>query len=895
MSFTGRAVRQGNTTNFGAGSAGAFPRAAASIGGNLYVVLADSLVRITDLANGSGTRIVNQNHPSGEDTGGAFVYNNQLYITTVSSNRQLLRYTNLANGTLESAGNLPTGGSRFRACTSDGTTVWAVDQANNKLYTLDPSDVSVTEVGDITFEAGVTELGLQGMFIWGDRHYLVGGNTDKLYLLPDLATQPTMLLATAIDSTVNQFGVSQRGPAGACVHNGEAYLIGGNPDALYRFINPPVVPDSPARLVFAEQTAETFDMTETIDDLESLAFQTGHMPPTYLTISGTDLVVAATNPAIDADTDFNVLLTATRGADSVDFTQPMRARNVSTTPNTAPAFANTSYAFTDVAIAVGTVVGTVAATDADSDDLRYSLTGTDASDFAIDSDGQITVATALTYATSYSFNVVANDGTTTTSVPVTVTAVAAPPPTDAVLSMRVSQTSVIAGRIATVTFSFDKAVSGFTAADVTVSAGATKGALTDAGNNAWTLPVTAPSSGSGTVTVSVGADVVTPGNNADSVQFAYTAPPPPPPVQEVPALSSEPMDVKVELTPTTALMTWKAPTNGASLTGYEISYAEGASPGTDWIPTESLSTRFVVKGLKRGTQYTWQVRGVTESGPGTASRPVTERTPIASLHNALFFKECINYFDDGGRISEHGNASNIIRAVADNNYKTFTREKDLVINIAVNGQPTRVDAIFVKGIDIEGHSAAPNGGTGVGYSNRMMPTTVKNWEGTDVSTIVNGFQHDLYLLDQHFTATNVRLTFTGANAKIVEVMCLEFGISIDANGDFLDMNPNFVDREGVIHPDPGGGIVYDSPIGSERDKWQIDYVVKIVPGKTMLETPEDFLYWRAENRNHVFCMEPSRHPARVFPATFVRKSVPIRYRTDSKTSGEILSFRVAEQ
>ncbi|RKU20488.1 hypothetical protein C6503_05900 [Candidatus Poribacteria bacterium] len=357
-----------------------------------------------------------------------------------------------------------------------------------------------------------------------------------------------------------------------------------------------------------------------------------------------------------------------------------------------------------------------------------------------------------------------------------------------------------------------------------------------------------------------------------------------------------PTDVNVELTPTTAKITWKAPTNGAFLTGYEISYEEGASPGTTWIPTGSLSTRFFVKGLKRSTQYTWQVRGLTNSGPGDASIPVTARTPVASLHNALFFKECVNYFDDGARVSVHGDPTNLVRAVADNNYKTFTREKDLVLNIAVGGNPTRVDAIFVKGIDIEGHSAAPTGGSGSGYRNRRMPPTVQNWEGTDVSTIVNGFSHDLYLLDQHFTATSVRLTFAGTNAKIYEIALLEFGLEIDANGDFLDMNQNFVDREGVVQPDPGGGLVYDSPIGADdRDKWEVDYVVKIVPGKTLLETPEEFLYWQAENRNHFFFMEPSRFPWRGFPAVFVRKSVPVRYRTDDKTGGEILSFRVAEQ
>ena len=139
------------------------------------------------------------------------------------------------------------------------------------------------------------------------------------------------------------------------------------------------------------------------------------------------------------------------------------------------------------------------------------------------------------------------------------------------------------------------------------------------------------------------------------------------------------------------------------------------------------------------------------------------------------------------------------------------------------------------------------------------------------------------------------MTFTGTDAKIYEVMCLEFGLEIDANADFTQITPDFVDRTGVIHPDAGSGIAYTSPIGDERDKWEIDYVVEVVAGKTLLETPEEFLYWRSENRNHVHAMEPSRFPLRVFPAVFVRKSVPIRYRTNDKLAGEVLNFRVAEQ
>ena len=94
---------------------------------------------------------------------------------------------------------------------------------------------------------------------------------------------------------------------------------------------------------------------------------------------------------------------------------------------------------------------------------------------------------------------------------------------DAVLDITLDATSVEQGEIVNATFTFDKAVGDFTAADVTVSAG-TKGALTDNGDNTYSMPITAPATGSGDVDVDVAADVVTPGNNSDTASFAYTEP-----------------------------------------------------------------------------------------------------------------------------------------------------------------------------------------------------------------------------------------------------------------------------------------------------------------------------------------------------------------------------------
>ena len=183
----------------------------------------------------------------------------------------------------------------------------------------------------------------------------------------------------------------------------------------------------------------------------------------------------------------------------------------------------------------------------------------------------------------------------------------------------------------------------------------------------------------------------------------------------------------------------------------------------------------------------------------------------------------------------------------------------------------------------------------MGYNNRVMPLTVKNWEGTEVSTVVAGFQHDLYLLDSHFTATSVRMMFTGTDAKNTKLCFWSSAWRLDANSDFTQIILIlWIDRALCI-PMPVVALLYSPSIGDQRDKWEIDYVVKVVPGKTLLETPEEFLYWRSENRNHVHAQEPSRKPWRVFPAVFLGKSVPVRYRTDDKTGGEILNFRVAEQ
>ena len=651
-------------------------------------------------------------------------------------------------------------------------------------------------------------------------------------------------------------------------------------------LNPPTFTAPVANYEVNERADDSIDSTEFFTGHTRLAFRSGYSAPSWLTISGLNVVITDA-PDVLEDTDFTVPLTGTNGDGSVNGSITISVQQI----DPAPVFGTPNrFDIDEGSSSVFDLSGDLQNTESLAYQSGYSapswltisgltLVITNAQQVSQDTDFDVLLAAESTKTAA----------TADRTVTIRVRDVAVPPPPppltvpDAPSNLRVTGKGTDF-----IDLEWDASANNGGAAiedhEVNVKEGVSPGTKWVAtGSTGTTHRVTnlKPNTQYAIQVRSRNSEGPSPASN--SVNPTTDAVPP-----------GAPTGLKVELTPTTAVLKWAAATEGGEVEEYEVSYAEGAS-GKYMDPTGSTGTRFFVKRLKRGTQYTFGVRGRNSEGAGDASNPVTQNTPIASLHNALFFKACINYFDDGARVSVHGNPSELVRAVADNNYKTFTREKDLVINIAVGGQPTRVDAILVKGKGITRHSGTPTGGSGSGWTDVDLPSTVKNWEGTDINTTVLGFQHHLLLLDQHFTATSVRVRFEGTNVEIYEIMLLEFGISIDANGDFTEIATNFVDREGVIHSDPGGGIAYDASIGDQRDKWEVDYVVKVVPNKTLLQTPEEFLYWRSENRNHVHAMEPSRFPWRVFPAVFVRKSVPVRYRTDDKTGGEILNFRVAEQ
>ena len=157
----------------------------------------------------------------------------------------------------------------------------------------------------------------------------------------------------------------------------------------------------------------------------------------WIAWTGTVTGTSATITPLDASSEYQVQVRALNGETPSAWSP--HGSGTTGTPNSAPVFANNMEA-RSVAENTGSgenVGAVVTATDANSDTLEYSLEGTDAASFEIDSaSGQIQTKTGVTYdheaKGSYSVTVKADDGnggSATVAVTITVTDVAEKPET----------------------------------------------------------------------------------------------------------------------------------------------------------------------------------------------------------------------------------------------------------------------------------------------------------------------------------------------------------------------------------------------------------------------------------------------------------------------------------
>ncbi|MDO1448406.1 malectin domain-containing carbohydrate-binding protein [Rhodocytophaga aerolata] len=154
---------------------------------------------------------------------------------------------------------------------------------------------------------------------------------------------------------------------------------------------------------FSDEDGDALTLTASLADDSVL--------PAWLSFNGTTF---SGNPQTAGN--YSIKLTATDGKATASTLFSLTVEAAAPV-NTAPVFASTSYSFSkEETAAVGSLIGSVSATDADGHSLVYSITaGNQAGKFAIDAgSGEITLAAALDYTTTavYSLTVTATDNGT---------------------------------------------------------------------------------------------------------------------------------------------------------------------------------------------------------------------------------------------------------------------------------------------------------------------------------------------------------------------------------------------------------------------------------------------------------------------------------------------------
>ena len=396
--------------------------------------------------------------------------------------------------------------------------------------------------------------------------------------------------------------------------------------------NPPTFMEPATNYEVNERASRRIDSTEFFTGHTHLAFQTDATVPSWLTISGLNVVITGA-PDVLEDTDFTVPLTATNNDGSVNGSITISVQQI----DPAPVFGTPNrFDIDEGSSSVFDLSGDLQNTESLAYQSGYSapswltisgltLVITNAEQVSQDTDFDVLLAAESTKTAATA------DRTVTIRVrDVTVQPPVLLPGAPTALVLEATDTTITA----TWEISSDTGGESPIRYDVRIDGGA----WIDAGLDlTHTFEELSPET---QYTVEV-AQVNSVGRS--TIPASHTTTTDAAPIY----VPGAPTGLKVELTPTTAVLKWAAATEGGEADEYEVNVAEGASLGTTWIGTGASGTRFFVKRLKRGTQYTFGVRGRNSEGAGDASRPVTQNTPIASLHNALFFKECVNYFDKG--------------------------------------------------------------------------------------------------------------------------------------------------------------------------------------------------------------------------------------------------------
>ena len=624
MAFTGAAVRQGNSTRFGVDSVGSTPRAFVSFNGEPYVITRNGLIHITDLENGSGVLIqnnANYNLSSPDPTCG-FAYNSRLYFLDRGGDT-LQIFDDPLTGDV-SLIDFYTGITTPAGAATDGTTVWVYDSTFDALHTINPNTAATTLLGTVGFDVTTPANNIGGMFYYDGQLYLLDNGTELMFVIEDLTA--STLEATAVDVDIVEFAASQRGVNGGSVHLGEAYMAGGNPDALYRLYN--VRWDETIAAVEVDAGGNgSLDLSTVSSDATSFEFAPGRTARSWVTLSGMEIRITNA-PAVTADTDFQEVVRAVRDGVHADKTLTVTVRDTTpppplmiTAPLSLPNFRLTGKGATyiDVAWDQGDDGGAtitdheVNIEEGDTPGTTWNSTGSTSRTHRFSN---------LKKGTEYTLQArgVNSEGEGDASSPVTTTTNTTVPGTPTNLQI----TPGTGGQANT--------------AEVEADAPEDTGGLSIEGYQSrhaegTTIPASVRWVNRGTSPIfilpnlkkgtehAVEVRAVNPdgeGASTGITTFTTNATEP-----DAPTLNPDTIGI------TTAELSWQNGENGGSpITGHQFHIIEGNTAGGRWEDTDSLDTMLALSGLMPSTEYTAQVRTLNDEGESQPSNAVTFTTQV---------------------------------------------------------------------------------------------------------------------------------------------------------------------------------------------------------------------------------------------------------------------------
>ena len=617
--------------------------------------------------------------------------------------------------------------------------------------------------------------------------------------------------------------------------------------------------------------------------------------------------------------------------------------------NNAPSFQDSSYSFSDVAIAVATVVGTVAATDADNDPITYTLTGADAANFDIDSDGEITVETALTNSATYNFNVVANDAIATTSVAVTVIAIAAAQTSEIDTVSLANQTLILFEKERNHTTTPSEAndndrststtettveceiddvdgndtefdyifirCSGVASYNLSVD-GIDQGTrtllteiqVTDAEpvidnvsitRNGWQhdlLAFETVLSGSSAILTFTGTDIKV--NEVLILKKSIIE------NQNYTSLTHSKVDINSELNSIQSGEISRAfSTRGDRLRWRSNFVLEFISDNEDFEAFLSWIAENLDIVVAHDPQlYPWRVykakflesrynvpymSKVIEAG-SLVPFQVQENRPIGT-QLAVNRKESFNIEDSKNRYLFFNHCQHLLPGRVTTSSGSIERKAS---DNKFKTFSTQTTLIFDISKNDESTEVTHIWLKATGVTFYEVQTQVSNtWTTqetvTPTQTNYSSWNNSLEKLASAITDTSVRLVFSGSSIKISEIMLLHHAGGLNL---MQEINPVKVDRNS-IQSNSESGEIRSRSLGSDRLKWELEFNTVF----TELHASEDFIDWADANPNFTFAERPESKSWCVYPSTFLNDAFNITLLSDTIQIGEVVDFQIGER